>query len=93
MPKNKKTYELISFKEFFEATTTGKKTYEFRKNIPELDEIEIGDTIVLIETDPDTNTPTGRRINVQVTFISKGKPWLNDTVIFSFKLKKRFWFF
>jgi len=86
----KKTHELESFPEYFEPTLSGVKKHELRYEGPE-QVYNVGDDLVLIEVDPETKVPTGRKMLVEVTFIShRGKPWLKEgQVLMSIKRKRR----
>lgn len=55
--------------EYFEAVRSGKKTFEIRKNDRDF---RVGDTLLLQEWDPDTETYTNRSIAVKVTYVLKG---------------------
>ncbi len=56
--------------EYFEAVASGKKKFELRLNDFEVNE---GDTLLLEEWDPKTQQYTGRKIEKQVTNVSKFK--------------------
>jgi len=56
--------------EWFELIIAGKKTYELRLNDFEIKE---GDTLVLLEVDPNTRELTGRTLEKKVGFIGRFK--------------------
>lgn len=56
--------------EYFTALADGRKNYELRLNDFEVNE---GDTLLLEEWDPTTQTYTGRSLEKQVTYVGKFK--------------------
>ncbi len=69
------------WKEYFDLMSTDEKKYEFRLN--EFD-IEVGDTLILEEWDPEVKTYTGRSIEKTVTSVSSFKlddlPWSREEI-------------
>ena len=55
---------------WFEKILSGEKAYDFRLNDFDL---EVGDTVVFEEWDPETKDYTGRSIEKEVTYLSKFK--------------------
>ncbi|MCA9344065.1 DUF3850 domain-containing protein [Candidatus Saccharibacteria bacterium] len=56
--------------EYFDKILAGEKTYELRLADWECTK---GDTLVLIEIDPDSKEPTGRTMSKKVGFVGKTK--------------------
>lgn len=50
---------------FFAEVATGAKTFEIRKNDRDF---KVGDVLILVEYDPDTNTYSGDEMKVMVTY-------------------------
>lgn len=69
-------------KKYFDAITSGKKKCELR--LGDFDIVE-GDTLVLEEWDPEKSVYTGRKIEKNVTYVSKFKinklHWSEDEVM------------
>jgi ASC-1-like (ASCH) protein len=70
-------HELKTWPIYFQAVWRGDKTFEVRKNDRGLDH---GDTLILREWDPYSQTYSGRAIEATVTYICKLPPPLNDHV-------------
>lgn len=54
---------------YFEAVADGRKTFEIRKNDRNY---QVGDTLILRDWDPNEGEYTGRRIEVEVTYVTDG---------------------
>ena len=69
--------------EYFDKILAGEKTYELRLADWECTK---GDTLVLIEIDPDSKEPTGRTMSKKVGFVGKTKDFdfWSQTVIDKF---------
>jgi hypothetical protein len=67
------THELKSWPEYFQATLTGRKTFELRKHDRDF---KVGDKIILREYDPDAERYTGREDAVVISYVLAGGPWL-----------------
>ncbi|MGI2906127.1 DUF3850 domain-containing protein [Tolypothrix sp. VBCCA 56010] len=68
-----KTYELKTWKPFFEAVINKDKTFEMRKDDRGF---EVGDNLRLIEVEADKDLqPTGRVAKYRVTYILRGEQW------------------
>ena len=65
-----KTYKKKILPEYFDKILAGEKTYELRLADWECTK---GDTLVLIEIDPDSKEPTGRTMSKKVGFVGKTK--------------------
>jgi len=52
---------------YFETVVDGRKTFEIRKNDRDF---HVGDTLVLQEWDPEKKSYTGRRVEVEVTYLT-----------------------
>lgn len=73
LEKLNKTHELKTWKPFFDAVISGDKTFEMRKDDRGF---EVGDSLRLIEVDPDKNLePTGRVAKYKITYILRGEQW------------------
>jgi hypothetical protein len=64
------TIEKKILPEYFEKIMQGEKTYELRLADWEC---STGDTLVLIEIDPQTKEPTGRSLSRKVGYVGKTK--------------------
>ena len=62
-------HELKTIQPYFDAVEVGSKTFEFRKNDRDFQE---GDTVVLREYDPKTDTYSGRELTFEIGFILVG---------------------
>jgi len=68
----KKTHELKTWPEYFEAIWDERKNFELRKNDRNF---EVGDVLLLQEYEPTTEVYSGRVIKVTVTYILFGGEW------------------
>ncbi|MGF9965342.1 DUF3850 domain-containing protein [Bacillus rhizoplanae] len=69
-------------KEFFSPVLEQIKTFEIRKNDRDF---HIGDKVVLNEWDDEKKQHTGRKVNVEITYITDYEQ-KDNYVVFSFKL-------
>ncbi|PEA54520.1 RNA-binding protein [Bacillus pseudomycoides] len=69
-------------KEFFLPVLEQIKTFEIRKNDRDF---HIGDKVVLNEWDDEKKQHTGRKVNVEITYITDYEQ-KDNYVVFSFKL-------
>lgn len=60
-------HDLKTWPAFFRAVWDGRKTFDIRINDRDF---EVGDTLVLREYDPETNTYSGRSIIRRVTYVT-----------------------
>lgn len=58
---------LKTWPKYFEAVYFGDKTFEVRRNDRNF---QVGDTLLLREWDPETEDYTGRKLEVQVTYMT-----------------------
>jgi ribosomal protein S17 len=58
--------------EYFEKILSGEKTYDCR--IADF-EVNVGDTIIFEEYDPQTKSYTGRTLSKTISFVGKTKNW------------------
>lgn len=66
--------------EYYEKIQRGEKTFELRLADWECNE---GDTLVLVEIDPTTKEPTGRKLKRKVGWVGKTKDfdfWSNEQI-------------
>lgn len=63
------THELKTWPEFYQALLEGRKRHEVR-----VDDrgFQVGDRLRLIEWDPELETPTGRVMDCNVTYLMRG---------------------
>ena len=64
-----KTHSLKCWPEFFEAMLKGEKTFDIRLNDRDF---QVGDTVKMREYDPDTKEYTGRGMDFNIVYITKG---------------------
>lgn len=64
-----KTHELKSWPEFFEPVSTGRKSFELRRNDRDF---MPGDILVLQEWDPKNKSYTGRQLRRRVAYVERG---------------------
>jgi hypothetical protein len=62
------SHRLKSWPPFFEAIVRGNKRHELRRSDDRT--FQVGDVLLLEEYDPQSNTYTGRQIQVEVTYIT-----------------------
>lgn len=62
-------HSLKTWTEYFEAVVDGRKTFEIRKNDRDF---HVGDTLVLRDWDRNEGEYTGRKIEVEVMYITDG---------------------
>lgn len=62
-------HRLKTWSEFFVPLSSGKKTFEVRKNDREF---KVGDVLILEEFDPEKNCHTGQNESFRVTYILPG---------------------
>jgi Domain of unknown function (DUF3850) len=65
-----KTIEKKILPAYFEKIITGEKTYELRLADWECNQ---GDILILIEIDPQTKEPTGRKLTRKIGYVGKTK--------------------
>lgn len=63
------THELKTVNPHFTDVWEGRKTFEIRKNDRDF---KIGDSLILKEYDPSTDSYSGRKITCQITHILQG---------------------
>jgi hypothetical protein len=63
------THKLKSWPEFFEPVLQGSKRFELRRNDRDF---QIGDTLILQEYEPNTNSYTGRELPMRIVYIMRG---------------------
>ncbi len=61
-------HKVKSWPSFFEATLSGAKTHDVRRMSDR--DYQVGDTLRLMEFDPDKNQYTGRELCVRITYIT-----------------------
>jgi len=64
-----KTHNLKCWPEFFEKLMTGEKTFDIRLNDRDY---QVGDTVKMREYNPDTREYTGRGMDFNIKYITKG---------------------
>jgi hypothetical protein len=64
-----KTHHIKSWPQYFEATLSGAKPFDLRKNDRDY---QLGDLVVLQEWSPETQTYTGRETTRQITYVLSG---------------------
>lgn len=64
-------HRVKSWPNFFEATLAGTKTHDVRR-INDRD-YEVGDTLRLMEFDPEKQQYTGRELRVRITYVTSAK--------------------
>jgi hypothetical protein len=64
-------HRVKSWPQLFEATLAGVKTHDVR-NVGDRD-YQVGDTLRLLEFDPETQRYTGRELTVRITYITSAK--------------------
>ncbi len=64
-------HRLKIWPEQFQAVKNGRKTFEYRKD-DRSPRFSVGDTLGLLEWDPDTKSYKGNHIEVNVTYIVRG---------------------
>ena len=64
-------HKVKSWPEFFEAILSGIKTHEVRRMTDR--DYQVGDTLRLMEFDPDSGQYTGREQCVKITFVTSAK--------------------
>jgi len=65
-----KTVEKKTWPEYFQAIMDGRKTFDLRLADWE---IEVGDTLILKEWDPESKDYTGRELRKEVTYVIRTK--------------------
>ena len=65
---SKKTHDLKTWKEFYEAIYDGKKTFEIRKNDRDF---QVGDILVLHEFDTELGEQTGQWCSAEITYMTE----------------------
>ncbi len=66
------THSLKCHPKPFRALWDGLKPYEVRHNDRGF---EVGDTLILCEWEPDSETCTGRTVTARVTYMTRGGEW------------------
>lgn len=69
MKRPAKTHDIKTDMEPFWVLWNGEKTFEFRRNDRDY---QVGDTLILREYFPDTNTFSGRAVKARVTHLIAG---------------------
>lgn len=69
---------LKTWPEYFEAVLDERKRFEVREDDRGF---AVGDTLALQEWNPETGEHTGRSIDVRVTYLVKGGPFLPDSTV------------
>lgn len=64
-----KVHNLKCWPAYYRDVVAGKKTFEFRKDDRDF---QVGDVLVLVEWDPDTEQASGEMFSVRVTYIARG---------------------
>jgi hypothetical protein len=64
-------HKVKSWPSFFEATLAGPKTHEVRRMSDR--DYQVGDTLRLMEFDPEKQQYTGRELRVRITYITSAK--------------------
>ncbi len=75
------THHLKTWPEYFEKVLTGHKTFEIRENDRDF---YVGDTLHLMEFEPDTLLYTGRDCNMIVTYMTDFEQ-VEDFVVMAIK--------
>lgn len=73
MTQNPSAHILKCWPEYFQAISTGSKSFELRKNDRDF---KVGDTLILVEFDPKTQKFTGFKTKAEVDFLLKDFPGL-----------------
>jgi hypothetical protein len=68
-------HDLKIWPEYFEAVRSGLKTFEIRKNDRGY---QVGESLHLIEYDPNTEEFTGRSVTRLITYIVEGPPFMAE---------------
>jgi hypothetical protein len=64
-------HKVKSWPSFFEATLSGVKTHDVRRMSDR--DYQVGDTLRLMEFDPETKKYTGRELSVRITYVTSAK--------------------
>jgi hypothetical protein len=64
-------HRVKSWPSFFEATLNGTKTHDVRRMSDR--DYQVGDTLRLMEFDPEKKAYTGRELSVRITYITSAK--------------------
>lgn len=64
-------HRVKSWPRFFEATTAGVKTHDVRRTTDR--DYQVGDTLRLMEFDPEKQQYTGRELCVRITYMTSAK--------------------
>ena len=79
----KKIHIIKILEPFFDAVTSGEKTFEIRKNDRDY---QVGDTVEMLEKPVSNDNLTGRKVIAEITYITDyGQK--DDYVVFSIVLK------
>jgi hypothetical protein len=64
-------HKVKSWPQFFEATLSGAKTHEVRRSTDR--DYPVGDTLLMQEYDPTTETYSGRELVVRITYMTSAE--------------------
>ena len=70
-----KTHKLKTWPEYFQAVKSGEKNFEIRKNDRDY---QVGDTLLLLEYDPETGYTAELPLNREITYILDKQPFLPE---------------